>query len=836
MKIKNRYSLRIVVMGVIITVAAYFAGQMLDIMNTQKKLDDTFVNLRQQCANYDNVINADVTKSIVRLVEQTTELRRDIKDNGVLPDDDTLKEFASDQRLAGIAILDRNLKPERLYTDSKLNYDDWQNVIYSDTVSSIKDYSKKVYCERIENNGLFDIAAISRFDADGIIICWRYQNSKYVAESQVSLENLLAGYDAESNVRMYITDEEVIHGTNDSKMQGKSVNDFPVIKELDAVGKYGKLTRINPEGHIYYGGKERCGNYVLYAYYPYSQVISIRVLLVPFVVALYALCCLLGYMIQARIEKHHVEEAKRRIETINSISSIYVVSILINLKNDSFDIINIPSSFMPYLYGVASVKKLAKIMCEHFADDGDRELYRDFIDPDTVAERLWGNMFIESNCLGKDGVWYKNIIIPNSVDSDGNINSVILVARNIDEQKKTELKYQKQLEKTTEEALRANAEKTEFLRRMSHDIRTPINVIMGMTEMGDKFPDDIERQKYCREKVHAASAILLELVNDVLSLNKIDSGKFILDEKEFDIRNCLGEIYSIIDTQAAAKQINFKITPLATEHCHLIGSPLHVRQVIMNILGNAVKYTPNGGKIVASFREISFDGKTSVTEFECTDNGIGMSQEFQEHMFEAFVQEKNAAGTLYNGIGLGLAIVKKLVEKMNGTISVDSSKGKGTKFTVRLPFVVDLSKNAEQVGSTEVETKFPEGVKILLVEDNELNMEIAEFILNENGAIVIEAKDGKEAFDIWKNSEIGDIDLVLMDLMMPVMNGIDAARAIRTYNRKDAKTVPIIAMSANAFDEDVKSCYDAGMNEHISKPIDADKLIKCVNKYVRKDN
>ncbi len=834
-KIINKFAVRIIVVGFLITAATVCVGRILDFSNTEKKLDTMLANLRSQCVNYDTIVTADKTKSMMRLAEQITELRRDAEVNGALPDAESLQSFAVEQRLNGVAFLDENLEPDVLYADDKFRLDDWRDVIESTAVAEIMDYPKKVYSERLRHGGLYDIAAVCRFDAKGIIIGWRYQSTLLVAESRASLDNLIAGYELENGVTVYIASDGFVHGTNDRDMNEKRVEDIPMLSELDKSDKFSTLVRIKTDDGVYYGGKTRYGEYTLYACYPHSQIYAVRRVVVPFILGLYILCCLFGYMLQVRLERRHLDEAKAGIDTIKSISTIYAICLVINLKNDSFDIIRVPASFMTHLYGTVSARRLADVMCNRFVAEEYRDDFRKFADTATLGDRLWGNAYIEHDCLGGDGVWYKHIVIPNSMDENGELNSVIFVSRDMNEQKKRELAYQKQLEKTTADALRANAEKTEFLRRMSHDIRTPINVIMGMTDIGDKFPNDAERQKYCREKIHAASALLLDLVNDVLSLNRIDSGGFTLDEKPFDIRRCLGEIYSIIDTQALAKNITFNITPLNVAHCRLIGSPLHVRQVIMNILGNAVKYTHDGGEITASFREVSFDGRMAVTEFECVDNGVGMSREFQKRMFEPFMQESSDMSTMCDGIGLGLAIVKKLVDKMGGSISVESERGVGTKFSVRLPFAADADGEAAQNGfSRDEKAALPDGIRVLVAEDNELNMEIAEFILTQNGASVTCAADGEQAVDVWQKSAVGEFDVILMDLMMPNMDGFAAARAIRSCDRADARTVPIIAMSANAFDDDVKMCTDAGMDEHICKPIDAEKLTEIINRFVTK--
>ena len=409
----------------------------------------------------------------------------------------------------------------------------------------------------------------------------------------------------------------------------------------------------------------------------------------------------------------------------------------------------------------------------------------------------------------------------------------ILISRNIDEQKKSELEYQEKLKRTTEKAVRANNAKTDFLRRMSHDIRTPINVIMGMVAIGNKYPSDAEKQRYCREKIQLASSMLLELVNDVLFINKVDSGGIELESKPFDLRDIIAEVNTLTEVQANQKGVKYEIECFSAEQCRFFGSPLHLRQILMNISTNAVKYTPSGGCVSVLCREIGKKDGKCVFEFVCRDNGIGMSQEFQKRMFEPFVQENNSAGKNgFSGIGLGLAIVKKLTDKMGGSISVRSEKGKGSEFTVRIPLLPDTGESAEPV-ITPVSL---DGIKILVAEDNELNMEIAKFTLGEKGALVITASDGKQALEMWEKSAPYDTDVILLDLMMPVMDGYETAKRIRKSTRPDAADVPIIAMSANAFEEDVKRSIGAGMNAHIAKPFDANKLAKIIQDCINNRN
>ncbi len=421
-------------------------------------------------------------------------------------------------------------------------------------------------------------------------------------------------------------------------------------------------------------------------------------------------------------------------------------------------------------------------------------------------------------------------------------DTVILAFQNIDaiieehklEEKKEREKeeaHQKELIAAKENADRANAAKTEFLMRMSHDIRTPINGIMGMLDIEDKYADDTEKLSECRRKIRDASKILLDLIDEVLDMSKLETGEILLDSVSFDMLSIAKEVYYAVKKQADDKDIT-----IIQDHCdmkgvHLIGSAVHLKRIMMNIVGNAVKYNKDHGKIYITCRILDDDGIHANLQFKCRDTGIGMSPEFLEHVFEPFAQENTSARTKYTGTGLGMSITKSIVDKMGGTITAESIKGEGTTFDVRLSFEIDHSKATT---SPKENTEYSiQGMNILLVEDNELNMEIAKFLLEERGANVMEAWNGKEAVERFQGSS--DIDCILMDVMMPIMDGYSATKAIRECNLPNAKTIPIIAMTANAFAEDKLSAMQAGMNAHLSKPLDTKKVIETIAKLVTKD-
>ena len=342
---------------------------------------------------------------------------------------------------------------------------------------------------------------------------------------------------------------------------------------------------------------------------------------------------------------------------------------------------------------------------------------------------------------------------------------------------------------------------------------------------------DEEKQEACREKILSASGFLLNLVNDVLDMSKLESGQVQLEHVPFDLPELGDGVLSLLETEAQRRGVTLCADRPVLPHPHLLGSPLHLRQVMQNLVGNAIKYNREGGSVHTGCEELSCDGKRCWIRLTCADTGLGMSEEFQKRAFEPFAQEHNDARTAYEGTGLGLAITKELVERMGGTIDFTSKEGEGTTFFLTIPF--DIDPDAEQT----METEQPEaqsfsivGRNILVVEDNDLNMEISRFLLENEGASVTEAWNGKEAVELFARSAPGHFDVILMDVMMPEMDGLEATRRIRAMDRPDARTVPIIAMTANAFSDDIQRSREAGVNEHLSKPLDLPLLLQAIHR------
>ena len=403
------------------------------------------------------------------------------------------------------------------------------------------------------------------------------------------------------------------------------------------------------------------------------------------------------------------------------------------------------------------------------------------------------------------------------------------------QEKEKDEKYKAELLRTAKKAEAANEAKTEFLQRMSHDIRTPINGICGMINVADHYADNMEKQTECRAKIKKTSHLLLELINEVLDMSKLESDEVVLEDIPFNLNSIFEEILGVIEHMAAEQNIRIIWEEKEVTHWNLIGSPVHVKRILMNILSNAVKYNKENGYVYISCREIPSKQTAMTTlEFVCRDTGIGMAEAFQKRIFEPFAQEHAGSRTKFVGTGLGMPITKKLVEKMNGTISFESKEGTGTTFVIRIPFQIDADMKDRTETEEKTETSI-QGLHVLLTEDNELNMEIAEFVLQNEGAVVTKAWNGQKAVDIFRKSRPGEFDAILMDIMMPVMNGYEAAKMIRSLDREDAKVIPIIAMTANAFTEDKMRAKEAGMDEHIAKPVDGKLLVKVINELVKRN-
>lgn len=696
---------------VIVVLTVLFVSIKVETNNVKNRIHSTIEYIKDQYSMYNSFNDAVEAKSLVRMVEKVQQTARNFKADDQALEKEHLKQYAGEQKLTGIIVLnDKDQQIAQYHMGSRfqkvMDY-----VMEKETLRDVKKYPQKSYMARIDlkNGGYIDLASYGRIDAKGTIIGYQYIKAEYAKNSELTIKNVLAGYKQENDGTIVITNGNDIIASNDKKLINTKAQNNPVVNEIRKSVKLGQFAVIQNGIKRYFTSLDKGRNYYIYMY----------------------------------------AEDRDLVKTLTSNIGIALI-----------------------LYGI-----------------------------------------------------FVTILMTIKAKSNQQYELI---------QKQREEEYKKELEKSAREAKKANIAKTEFLQRMSHDIRTPINGIRGMVEVGDYYKDNLVKQAECRKKIWEASGFLLELINEVLDMGKLESEEVILEERSFNFFGLFKEIRMVIEKQAKERGIQIVVHKYRVIHENLIGSPLHVKRVVMNILTNAIKYNKDNGKIIMEFQEVQEDQDTVRIQFKCKDTGIGMSESFQKKIYEPFAQEKAWARTVYGGTGLGMPITKSLVEKMGGTISFESEQDVGTTFDIEIPFQIDHNKQCEEHKKKEVKETSIKGVNVLLAEDNELNMEIAEFVLESAGAKVIKAFNGKEALEIFKASEQGEIDVILMDVMMPVMDGLEAARYIRRSNKENARDIPIIAMTANAFTEDRRRVLEAGMNEHLAKPLESEVLIEMIAKYCGK--
>lgn len=696
---------------VIVVLTVLFVSIKVETNNVKNRIHSTIEYIKNQYSMYNSFNDAVEAKSLVRMVEKVQQTARNFKADDQALEKEHLKQYAGEQKLTGIIVLnDKDQQIAQYHMGSRfqkvMDY-----VMEKETLRDVKKYPQKSYMVRIDlkNGGYIDLASYGRIDAKGTIIGYQYIKAEYAKNSELTIKNVLAGYKQENDGTIVITNGNDIIASNDKKLINTKSQNNPVVNEIRKSVKSGQFAVIQNGIKRYFTSLDKGRNYYIYMY----------------------------------------AEDRDLVKTLTSNIGIALI-----------------------LYGI-----------------------------------------------------FVTILMTIKAKSNQQYELI---------QKQREEEYKKELEKSAREAKKANIAKTEFLQRMSHDIRTPINGIRGMVEVGDYYKDNLVKQAECRKKIWEASGFLLELINEVLDMGKLESEEVILEERSFNFFGLFKEIRMVIEKQAKERGIQIVVHKYRVIHENLIGSPLHVKRVVMNILTNAIKYNKDNGKIIMEFQEVQEDQDTVRIQFKCKDTGIGMSESFQKKIYEPFAQEKVGARTVYGGTGLGMPITKSLVEKMGGTISFESEQDVGTTFDIEIPFQIDHNKQCEEHKKKEVKETSIKGVNVLLAEDNELNMEIAEFVLESAGAKVIKAFNGKEALEIFKASEQGEIDVILMDVMMPVMDGLEATRYIRRSNKENARDIPIIAMTANAFTEDRRRVLEAGMNEHLAKPLESEVLIEMIAKYCGK--
>ena len=458
--------------------------------------------------------------------------------------------------------------------------------------------------------------------------------------------------------------------------------------------------------------------------------------------------------------------------------------------------------------------------------------YIDFFDIRTMAARLHNKESMSSEFKKKNGSWFLSMVVPQSYDKNGNVTSVLIANRDVTDEKMRELRQEEELREAKLKAECANKAKSAFLFNMSHDIRTPMNAIIGYADLATRHLQETEKLGRYLEEIQICGKELLSMLGNVLDLARIENNKVEMEYTVSNVRECFENCVTMFRQQAESKNQTLSLTEQIMYPYVYMDAP-HLSEICLNIISNAIKYTNTGGTISCSVLQESCKEDWCNMIITITDNGIGMSEEFQKHIFDAFERERNSTASHIEGSGIGMGITKKLIELMNGTIEVKSKQGEGSSFTVTVPCRKALKEDTLEKKNTNLHNKnCLNGIRILLVEDNEINIEIARELLTEEGCIVETANDGVACIDMIEKADADYYKLILMDIQMPVMNGYDATLAIRKMKDTKKSRIPIIAMTANAFAEDVQKVLSVGMNDHVAKPVDINILVSTMMKYL----
>lgn len=805
-----------------------------DIAKLNDTLDET-ISFVKSCISRYEIYNAnDRVKSLVRLLDKSEELSRvlDAEHDFTAQDMDN---YAKQQRLTGVLVLDEKLNVSIQTTQDYDAMSLWKKLIDSKYVRDILESPLKTYMTRLRNEGnIYDFAAVARQDAPGVLIAYAKKEEVNEKNGDLTMETVFADFPFKMDGSVVISDGTKVVSTNESKLLGMSVKECDELYQNTFHESKDHIVRIDAAGSSWYGRKEKIRDYDIYVFFPAMQVFTMRNVVCLSYILIAIVIFTLFRTVRIHMEQESIMREQKRLQIINALGQAYSIILLLNIKKNMLEVIKFSDGVGHNIRKEDLSNAFQKEYIENMIAPSFQKNYIAFTDISTMESRLKEHDSL--SCISKTikETWIRSMIVPQKYDEKGNLSTVLLAISDVTEEKEHELEQDKILRKALVSAEHANRAKTAFLNNMSHDIRTPMNAIIGFTSLAAEHLDDREIIRDYLGKISTSGQHLLSLINDVLDMSRIESGSVKIEKTNVHLPDILEDLKTIILESVHAKQQKLLIKMQDVVHEDIITDKLRLTQVLLNIISNAVKFTPVGGTIHILVEEkASQKAGYAVYSFCIKDNGIGMSKEFQEHVFDSFARERTVTESGITGTGLGMAITKNIVDLMGGTIHLTSKQGEGSEFIVTLECeLADKTVQDKQSSCPKAEKKHLDysGKKVLLVEDNELNREIATEILKSLGMKVDYAADGMEAVEIMSSEAGNQYDMIFMDIQMPKMDGYTATREIRTLKDTKKANVPIIAMTANAFDEDRKKAIKAGMNGHIAKPIDVNVILQNLDR------
>ena len=936
---------------VVVGIGVFVLFTNIDRAMLRQTLDETYTYVETRLHVYEVDAANDRVKSLTRLQDKAAALR----DEMTMKDDFTpsdLNAFADTQRLTGVLVLDGELQLEMQSTRDGNAMQLWKQQLQSDYVRDILDCPQKSYAANIEQDGkLYDFAALARTDAPGLLIAYVKKSSEDVGDLTVGY--LLDHFPLEDGGVATICQDDRVLTSNSTAQLNRTSEECRQLYNDEQTRVSGGIVELHSNRGVWYGSRRNISKYEVFVFFPAGKVFLTRNIICVSYLALSVMIFLMVLLLQSRADKDALKETQKRMGIITALGTAYDSIMLLDLKKNTVETLKDVPGEEQYKR-IRPMQREEMLRCtQAIVAEPYRAEYLEFMDATTMTARLKKHTSLVFTGRTVHDLWFTTLLIPQRTDDDGSVTAVLVATRDTTAEKQTEQKQQDALRSALAAAEHANKAKTVFLNSMSHDIRTPMNAILGFTALASTHLDNAELVKDYLQKIIVSGQHLLSLINDVLDMSRIESGTIKLDNAPVHLPDVLHDLRTIIQGNISAKQLDLYVDTQDIQHEDIITDKLRLNQILLNIVGNAVKFTPAGGTINIRVTEKPCPRSGCTTYvFSVKDNGIGMSQEFQQHVFDSFAREQTVTRSGIQGTGLGMAITKNIVDMMGGTITLKSEQGKGSEFTVTLdckisktqtksqpipelrgaralvvdddaqtcmsvskmlrqiemtadwttsgkeailraqeaheqgrdfkayiidwlmpdmngietvrrirkviepgtPIIIltaydwsDIEQEAREAGVTAFVGKplfmselravlthtqtepqpmqMPQhagyaGKKVLLVEDNALNREIATAILEQAGLQVDSVEDGTDAVARMNTAAEDQYDLILMDVQMPRMDGYTATRKIRAMDDPRKANIPIVAMTANAFDEDRKKAFAAGMNAHVAKPID----------------
>lgn len=936
---------------VVVGIGVFVLFTNIDRAMLRQTLDETYTYVETRLHVYEVDAANDRVKSLTRLQDKAAALRDEMTIKGDFTPSD-LNAFADTQRLTGVLVLDGELQLEMQSTRDGNAMQLWKQQLQSDYVRDILDCPQKSYAANIEQDGkLYDFAALARTDAPGLLIAYVKKSSEDVGDLTVGY--LLDHFPLEDGGVATICQDDRVLTSNSTAQLNRTSEECRQLYNDKQTRVSGGIVELHSNRGVWYGSRRNISKYEVFVFFPAGKVFLTRNIICVSYLALSVMIFLMVLLLQSRADKDALKETQKRMGIITALGTAYKSIVLLDLKKNTAE--TLKDTFAEKQYKrIRPMQREEMLRCtQAIVAEPYRAEYLEFMDATTMTARLKKHTSLVFTGRTVNDLWFTTLLIPQRTDDDGSVTAVLVATRDTTAEKQTEQKQQDALRSALAAAEHANKAKTVFLNSMSHDIRTPMNAILGFTALATTHLDNAELVKDYLQKISVSGQHLLSLINDVLDMSRIESGTIKLDNAPVHLPDVLHDLRTIIQGNISAKQLDLYVDTQDIQHEDIITDKLRLNQILLNIVGNAVKFTPAGGTINIRVTEKPCPRSGCTTYvFSVKDNGIGMSQEFQQHVFDSFAREQTVTRSGIQGTGLGMAITKNIVDMMGGTITLKSEQGKGSEFTVTLdckisktqtksqpipelrgaralvvdddaqtcmsvskmlrqiemtadwttsgkeailraqeaheqgrdfkayiidwlmpdmngietvrrirkviepgtPIIIltaydwsDIEQEAREAGVTAFVGKplfmselravlthtqtepqpmqMPQhagyaGKKVLLVEDNALNREIATAILEQAGLQVDSVEDGTDAVARMNTAAEDQYDLILMDVQMPRMDGYTATRKIRAMDDPRKANIPIVAMTANAFDEDRKKAFAAGMNAHVAKPID----------------